>query len=156
MKKRFPLCRLCPAALTILLAGCSLLPAAPASTAPTATPAPTAAPAPAATPAPQAAITPPSPTPAPELPAELPGLAVQPDIRLNADQWVTLLVDTDNSNLNMRTGPGTEYDLVGQAPHDGKVMQVGMSSTVSGWTLVYYDGLYGWVSTDYVVIEALV
>lgn len=56
MKKRFPLCRLCPAALTILLAGCSLLPAAPASTAPTA---------PAATPAPTPAATP-EPSPAPE------------------------------------------------------------------------------------------
>lgn len=124
---------------------------APAATpAPTATSAPTAAPAPTQTPL--AALTPPTPTPVPELPAELPGLAVQPDIRFTGDQWTRLRVATESGNLNIRTGPDTDYDLVGQAPHDGEMLQVGASSTAPGWTLVYYDGMYGWVSTEYVAV----
>jgi len=55
-----------------------------------------------------------------------------------------------DDNLNVRAGPGTEYDKIGSIPPGSPVQELGTSSTVPGWTFVkYQDWLRGWVSTQY-------
>lgn len=55
-----------------------------------------------------------------------------------------------DDNLNVRAGPGTQYDKLGSIPPGSPVRELGTSSTVSGWTFVLYDDwLCGWVSTEY-------
>lgn len=86
----------------------------------------------------------------PEVPDSFPGLLVQPDILLSTDEQVWLKVTTVSSNLNMRSGPGTNYDLVGQAPHDGYILQIGGLANDSGWVVVLCDDTYGWIASQYV------
>lgn len=53
-------------------------------------------------------------------------------------------------NLNVRAGPGTEYDRVGSLPPGSTVEQLGGSSTTDEWIFVAYrDWPLGWVSTEY-------
>lgn len=60
-----------------------------------------------------------------------------------------------DDNLNIRSGPGTEYDKIGSFPPGTPVTELGTSSTVGGWTFVcqaYQNdgyGLTGWVSSEY-------
>jgi uncharacterized protein YraI len=50
------------------------------------------------------------------------------------------------SDLNVRTGPATEYDRIGTLPADSRVDVIDCKS---GWCLVHGRGLRGWVSSDY-------
>lgn len=53
-------------------------------------------------------------------------------------------------NLNVRAGPGTEYDKVGSLLPGSNVEQLGGSSTTDEWIFVaYQDWPLGWVSTEY-------
>lgn len=55
-----------------------------------------------------------------------------------------------DDNLNVRAGPGTQYEKIGSIPPGSAVRELGTSSTVPGWTFVLYqDWLRGWVSTQY-------
>lgn len=61
-------------------------------------------------------------------------------------QYTTIRDD----NLNVRAGPGTEYDKIGRIPPGSAVQELGTSSTFPGWTFVLYqDWLRGWVSSEY-------
>ena len=66
------------------------------------------------------------------------------------------LADADSSNrLNLRTGPGTEYDIIDRIS-SSTLRVYGYASAVPGWALVRYDPLYGmphfgWVSTAYLL-----
>jgi uncharacterized protein YgiM (DUF1202 family) len=57
-------------------------------------------------------------------------------------------VATKTSNLNIRKGPGTQYDIIGKAAHDSQVQLI--KKMYNGW---YYiksaDGTEGFCSTDY-------
>lgn len=61
---------------------------------------------------------------------------------------IFMLVATESSNLNIRSGPGKEYDIVGKAAHNAKVQLI--KKMFNGW---YYikdtDGQEGFCSTDY-------
>ena len=57
-------------------------------------------------------------------------------------------VATDGGSLNVRTGPGTGYDRVGQL-RDGAV--VSLTGMDSGWFKIDYNGSTGYVSSDYIV-----
>ena len=55
-------------------------------------------------------------------------------------------VTTSSSNLNIRSGPGTSYAVVGSLAK-GTVISV---TKISGtWAYTTYNGVSGWVSTDY-------
>jgi uncharacterized protein YraI len=50
------------------------------------------------------------------------------------------------ADLNVRTGPGTEFDRLGTLPANSGVDILNCSS---GWCLVHGRGLRGWVSASY-------
>lgn len=58
------------------------------------------------------------------------------------------MVNTQNDDLNMRAGAGTEQAIVGRIPK-GTVVTV---TAVNGsWAYVTYNGVSGWVSTQFLV-----
>ena len=72
---------------------------------------------------------------------------VAPDVTVNGG---TKTVNS-GSSLNLRKGPGTEYDVI-RAISDGYPVAVkGKSSTVSGWVYVtdITRGVSGWVAESY-------
>ncbi len=55
-----------------------------------------------------------------------------------------------DDNLNVRAGPGTEYEKINRLYPGSRVEELGTSSTVDGWVFVAYQGWpYGWVSAEY-------
>ena len=65
-----------------------------------------------------------------------------------SSQNIMMKVVTKSSNLNIRKGPGTEFDIVGKAAHHSQVQLI--KKMYNGW---YYikaaDGTEGFCSTDY-------
>lgn len=61
---------------------------------------------------------------------------------------IMMKVVTRSSNLNIRKGPGTQFDIVGKAAHHSNVQLI--KKMYNGW---YYikssDGTEGFCSTDY-------
>jgi uncharacterized protein YgiM (DUF1202 family) len=61
---------------------------------------------------------------------------------------IMMKVVTKSSNLNIRKGPGTQFDIVGKAAHNSTVQLI--KKMYNGW---YYiksaDGTLGFCSTDY-------
>lgn len=56
------------------------------------------------------------------------------------------IVSTNKSSLNIRSGAGTGYKVIGSVPK-GAVVYVYQFS--SGWAKISYNGTVGWVSDDY-------
>ena len=64
------------------------------------------------------------------------------------DKNIFMLVNTESSRLNIRSGPGTEYDIVGKADHDAKVQLI--KKMFNGWYFIKDgDGQEGFCSTDF-------
>jgi len=63
-------------------------------------------------------------------------------------QNIMMKVITRSSNLNIRKGPGTNYEIIGKAAHASTVQLI--KKMYNGW---YYiksaDGVYGFCSTTY-------
>ena len=61
---------------------------------------------------------------------------------------IKMRVATKSSNLNIRKGPGTNFDIIGKAAHNSQVQLI--KKMYNGW---YYikaaDGTEGFCSTDY-------
>lgn len=114
--------------------------------APSLPPIPTVGPTPIPTVAPTAT---PTVTPEPTALPVLPGLEVQPNEVPDASENKILRVTTESSRLNMRSGPGTDYEVVGQADHDALVTKVGSLAEDQGWIVIASNGVYGWVSAQY-------
>lgn len=61
---------------------------------------------------------------------------------------IMMKVVTESSNLNIRKGPGTEYEIIGKAAHNSTVQLI--KKMYNGW---YYikaaDGTEGFCSTEY-------
>ena len=85
----------------------------------------------------------PEATPVPEYE----GLSVQPTTYYNEGEQPTYTV-TDGNNLNMRGGPGTDYDKIGQVPASTGVTALGTNEDGS-WVVVNYNGTYGWLKTEF-------
>jgi SH3 domain protein len=62
------------------------------------------------------------------------------------DDYVYYTVIAADS-LNMRSGPGVDYEKIGSVPSKAKVGAVADSGD---WYLVYYDKSFGWVNSDYI------
>ena len=58
-------------------------------------------------------------------------------------------VITEGGRLNLRAGPGTEYDIVGKIPEYTSLRIYGSSNTAPAWVLVQYQGQFGWTNLDY-------
>lgn len=89
----------------------------------------------------------PEPTPEPTPVPEYEGLSVQPTTYYNEGEQPTYTV-TDGNNLNMRSGPGTDYDKIGQVPASTGVTALGTNEDGS-WVVVNYNGTYGWLKTEF-------
>lgn len=64
------------------------------------------------------------------------------------DKNIFMLVATESSRLNIRSGPGTEYDITGKAEHNAKVQLI--KKMFNGWYFIKdEDGQEGFSSTDY-------
>ena len=87
------------------------------------------------------------PTPEPTPVPEYEGLSVQPTTYYNEGEQPTYTV-TDGNNLNMRGGPGTDYDKIGQVPASTSVTALGTNEDGS-WVVVNYNGTYGWLKTEF-------
>lgn len=108
--------------------------AVPIST-PTVTPPPTATIQPTAqptlTPAPTATALPPTPTPIPS-----PLAQVQADV------------------ANLRSGPGTNYDVVGQVGHDDQLLITGRNEKGDWWEVETTEGETAWISGELVGVSS--
>ena len=85
-----------------------------------------------------------------------PDSVTAPDTYPARTDAVFFMADADSTNrLNLRAGPGLEYDILGKIS-SSTLRVYGYSSAVPGWALVRYDPLYdvpqfGWVSTAYLI-----
>lgn len=61
----------------------------------------------------------------------------------------TGIPDTDGASLNLRSGPGTGFDKLADIPNDAVLTLTGLDS---GWYLTSYNGISGYVSSDYVTL----
>lgn len=64
-------------------------------------------------------------------------------------QAQTGTLNTDGSSLNLRSGPGTDYDKVASIPGDAVLSITGIEN---GWYRTSYKGIDGYVSSDYVTL----
>ncbi|QJD94524.1 SH3 domain-containing protein [Mucilaginibacter robiniae] len=61
---------------------------------------------------------------------------------------IFMLVNTANSNLNVRRGPGTEYDVVGKAAHHSKVQL--LKRMYNNWYYIKTDnGIEGFCAANF-------
>ena len=120
-------------------------PPTPVVLAPTNTPVPPP-PTPTPTPTP-VAVTPDTPTPEPSAPTQPPATQAPPDAS-PVPSGPSVTVDT---NLNVRTGPGTNYDRVGSLAAGSTVAITGRDANRAWWQIPYADapGGQGWISAGY-------
>lgn len=75
-----------------------------------------------------------------EYPAITPEQSVQPDTSSGDTLTVT------GATVNLRSGPGTQYGIVGVARKGDKLVQV----NADGWLPVLVDGVVRWISEKYI------
>lgn len=75
------------------------------------------------------------------------------NIDIKADAGARLKVTTDSSNLNLRSTPSTEGDIVGKAAHDEIVTLVEKTDD-SWWKVRTKDGEEGYAYAQYLSPEA--
>ena len=72
--------------------------------------------------------------------------------QLNATRTATCLAVVNN-NLNLRSGAGTDYQLLLTIP-SGTTLDVSGWNEASNWWFVHYQAQTGWVSGDYLTLGA--
>ena len=55
------------------------------------------------------------------------------------------------SSLNMRSGAGAEYALLGNAPRGTTITVIGISTEDAGWFKVSYNGQEGYMNSEYII-----
>lgn len=63
-----------------------------------------------------------------------------------------MIVNTLESNLNLRSGPSTGYEIIGKLP---KGAEVGLIEESNGWAKVKYGDSIGWCSSNYLINKAV-
>lgn len=72
-------------------------------------------------------------------------------VSLQADADLgTGTLDTDGSTLNLRAGPGTEYDTLTAIPADATLTLTGIDN---GWYKTSYKDVEGYICSDYVILS---
>lgn len=90
----------------------------------------------------------PTPEPTPEpTPVNFDGLSEQPTTVYAEGEQPNFTV-TPDSNMNLRAGPGTDFDKVAQIPAGTAVTALG-SNADDTWVVVQYEGKYGWLAKEY-------
>ena len=89
----------------------------------------------------------PAPTPEPTPVPTFDGLSVQPTTYYNEGEQPSYTPPGD-SGMNLRAGPGTDYDKVTSVPAGTGVTALGTNEDGS-WVVVNYDGKYGWLKTEF-------
>lgn len=92
----------------------------------------------------------PEPTPesTPEpTPVNFDGLSEQPATVYAEGEQPNFTV-TPDSNMNLRAGPGTDFDKVAQIPAGTAVTALGANADET-WVVVQYEGQYGWLAKEY-------
>lgn len=89
----------------------------------------------------------PEPTPEPTPVPTFDGLSVQPTTYYNEGEQPSYTTPGD-SGMNLRAGPGTDYDKVTSVPAGTDVTALGTNEDGS-WVVVNYDGKYGWLKTEF-------
>ena len=89
----------------------------------------------------------PEPTPEPTPVPTFDGLSVQPTTYYNEGEQPSYTTPGD-SGMNLRAGPGTDYDKVPSVPAGPGVTALGTNEDGS-WVVVNYDGKYGWLKTEF-------
>ena len=89
----------------------------------------------------------PEPTPAPPPVPTFDGLSVQPPTNYNEGEQPSYTTPGD-SGMNLRAGPGTDYDKLTSVPAGTGVTALGTNEDGS-WVVVNYDGKYGWLKTEF-------
>ena len=79
-----------------------------------------------------------------ELSEEDRGKLVEPSTRIKSGHHG--VVDSEGG-LNLRCGPGQEYDILLVIPHESEVVEEGREGD---WIFVKYKGQYGWVNNEYI------
>ena len=83
-------------------------------------------------------------------------LDVQPEYVYAASYRESCIVHTNSGNLNIRSGPGMDYDIIGKAPKDSILRIAGYTSVMDDWVLIETEDTVGWVSRDYLLaVEAV-
>lgn len=60
------------------------------------------------------------------------------------------------SNLNVRSGPGLDYDIVGNLLLNEVRPVIGRASDAAWWQIILADGVVGWVSDELVAISGYI
>lgn len=68
---------------------------------------------------------------------------------VNAGPVLHGVVVTDGSNLNIRSYPSTDSNIIGKIPNNADVTIYG---SVNGWYVVFYNGITGYANSDFIVI----
>lgn len=90
----------------------------------------------------------PTPEPAPEpTPANFDGLAEQPTT-VFAEGEQPSYTTTADASMNLRAGPGTNFDKVTSVPAGTAVTALGTNSDGS-WVVVQVGGQYGWLKVEF-------
>ena len=82
--------------------------------------------------------------------SQYPDLAVIPDESNLFDDFADYVVATVSDYLNVRSGPGTSFELIDTIPIDTQVRAVAISEGRK-WFLVLYDDKCGWVFSSYLM-----
>lgn len=88
----------------------------------------------------------PEPTPEPT-PANFDGLAEQPTT-VFAEGEQPSYTTTADASMNLRAGPGTDFDKVTSVPASTAVTALGTNSDGS-WVVVQVGGQYGWLKVEF-------
>ena len=72
------------------------------------------------------------------------GKLVEPSIRIETGYHGTVNSD---GGLNLRCGPGQDYDILMVVPEGTEVIEEGWEN---GWIYVRYEGQYGWINSEYI------
>ena len=97
-----------------------------------------------------APVTTPTPTPEPTpepAPANFDGLAEQPTT-VFAEGEQPSYTTTADASMNLRAGPGTNFDKVTSVPAGTAVTALGTNSDGS-WVVVQVGGQYGWLKVEF-------
>ena len=89
----------------------------------------------------------PEPTPEPTPVPEYEGLSVQPTTYYNEGEQPSYTTTADAS-MNLRAGPGTDFDKVTSVPASTAVTALGANSDGS-WVVVQVGGQYGWLKVEF-------
>ena len=81
---------------------------------------------------------------------EIANVAAQPEYVLAESARSLWTVSTGETGLNLRSGPGTEYAIIGFLEEGANVTAWGYDDLGGqNWIVVEYNGQYGWGCTDY-------